>query len=231
VACHGEVWRYPFAQFELKVYINFEKNYKTYCRTWGGNNTEAEAKTTTTTAASPTATTAAKSAEKTTSTASAEEATTIASSTISTQQEQHEQQLQQEPQRYSLWPRPQVVQVDDAVERRARAEATRKVALQRATRIAKRAATEEAFVVQPSSSVNRKDIMEQLKSTTWLGKFFALQGLLGLVSKMSLNMQKVNVIPWELIEEQREFYDKLVVMEATLREQPSRESDPRRLRV
>ena len=24
-----------FAQSELKVYINFEKNYNTYCRTWG----------------------------------------------------------------------------------------------------------------------------------------------------------------------------------------------------
>ena len=24
-----------FAQSELKVYINFEKNYATYCRTWG----------------------------------------------------------------------------------------------------------------------------------------------------------------------------------------------------
>ncbi len=29
------------------------------------------------------------------------------------------------------------------------------------------------------------------------------------------------------MEEQREFYDKLVMMEAALREQPSRESDPR----
>jgi len=40
-------------------------------------------------------------------------------------------------------------------------------------------------------------------------------------------MQKVNVIPRELMEEQREFYVKLVMMEAALREQPSRESDPR----
>ncbi len=31
-----------FAQSELKVYINFEKNYKTYRRAWGGNNAEAE---------------------------------------------------------------------------------------------------------------------------------------------------------------------------------------------
>ena len=69
--------------------------------------------------------------------------------------------------------------------------------------------------------------MEQLQSTTWFGRVVAFQGLLGLVSKMSLTMQKVNVIPWELMEEQREFYDKLVMMEAALRERPSRESDPR----
>jgi hypothetical protein len=60
--------------------------------------------------------------------------------------------------------------------------------------------------------------MEQLKSTTWLGMVVTLQCLLGRVSKMSLNMQKVNVIPWELMEEQRELYDKLVMMEAALRE-------------
>jgi hypothetical protein len=69
--------------------------------------------------------------------------------------------------------------------------------------------------------------MKQLQSTTWLGRVFAFQDLLGLVSKMSLNIQKVNVIPWELTEEQREFYDKLVLMEVGLREQPIRESDPR----
>jgi hypothetical protein len=43
--------------------------------------------------------------------------------------------------------------------------------------------------------------MEHLKSTTGLGMVVALQGLLGLVGKMSLNMQKVNVIPWELMED------------------------------
>ena len=69
--------------------------------------------------------------------------------------------------------------------------------------------------------------MEQLQSTTWFGRVVALQGLLGLVNKMSLNMQKVNVIHWEMTEEQREFYDNLVMMEAALREPPSRESDPR----
>ena len=29
-----------FAQSELKVYANFEKNYATYRRTWGGDETE-----------------------------------------------------------------------------------------------------------------------------------------------------------------------------------------------
>jgi hypothetical protein len=70
--------------------------------------------------------------------------------------------------------------------------------------------------------------MEQLKSTTWLGRVVALQDSLGIVRKMSLNIQNVNVFfPWELMEEQREFYGKLVMMETGLREQPSRESDPR----
>jgi len=68
--------------------------------------------------------------------------------------------------------------------------------------------------------------MEQLKFTTWLSMVIALQGLLGLVCKTSLNMQIVNVFPWGLMEEQREFYDKLVNVEDALREQPSRESDP-----
>jgi hypothetical protein len=31
-----------FAQSELKVYINSEKNYKTYRRAWGGSNTKAK---------------------------------------------------------------------------------------------------------------------------------------------------------------------------------------------
>ena len=47
-----------------------------------------------------------------------------------------------------------------------------------------------------------------------------------LVSKMSLSMQTVNIIPWELMTEQTEFYDKLVAMHVALRDQPS-ESDPR----
>ena len=31
-----------FAQSELKVYINFEKNYMTYRQAWGGSNTKAD---------------------------------------------------------------------------------------------------------------------------------------------------------------------------------------------
>jgi hypothetical protein len=43
---------------------------------------------------------------------------------------------------------------------------------------------------------NRLEVMEkQLKSTAWLGRVIALQGLLKFVSKMSLTMQTVNVIP------------------------------------
>ena len=43
---------------------------------------------------------------------------------------------------------------------------------------------------------------------------------------MSLQMQKVNVIPWELMREQRELYDRIVFMEAALRDRP-KETDPR----
>ena len=62
---------------------------------------------------------------------------------------------------------------------------------------------EEALVVVSPQRpfLRREEIMEQLESTTWLGRVMALQGLLGLVSKMSLSMQTVNVIPWELMKE------------------------------
>ena len=68
--------------------------------------------------------------------------------------------------------------------------------------------------------------MEKLESTTWLGRVLALQGLLELVSKMSLSMQTLNVIPWELMAEKQSLYDKIVTMEAAPREQPP-EFDPR----
>jgi hypothetical protein len=74
---------------------------------------------------------------------------------------------------------------------------------------------------------NREKVMEKLKSSTWFGRAVALQGMLGLVIKMSLNMQNVNDIPWELMKEHREFYDTLLRMEVVLWEKPSRESDPR----
>jgi hypothetical protein len=67
--------------------------------------------------------------------------------------------------------------------------------------------------------------MERLGSTTWLGRVIALQGLLELASKMSLIIQAANVIPWELMGEQHDFYDKIGAMHEALREQP-REFDP-----
>jgi hypothetical protein len=46
------------------------------------------------------------------------------------------------------------------------------------------------------------EVMEKLKSTTWLGRVIALQGLLKLVNMMSLVLQTVNFVPWELMDEQ-----------------------------
>jgi len=43
--------------------------------------------------------------------------------------------------------------------------------------------------------------MKKLKSTAWLGRVIALQGLLKLVSHMSLAMQTVKVMSWELMDE------------------------------
>jgi hypothetical protein len=40
--------------------------------------------------------------------------------------------------------------------------------------------------------------------------------------KMSLTMQPVNVIPWELMVEKKEFHDNLVVTHAALREHSSK---------
>ncbi len=41
-----------------------------------------------------------------------------------------------------------------------------------------------------------------------------------LVIKMSRKMQTMNVIPWELMDEEREFYNKLVFMEEALQDWP-----------
>jgi hypothetical protein len=82
-------------------------------------------------------------------------------------------------------------------------------ATERAARIISRAteSVEEALVATSAQrlSLNRPEVMEKLTSTAWIGRVVALQGLLRLISKMSLLMQKVNVIPWELMREQREF--------------------------
>ncbi len=108
--------------------------------------------------------------------------------------------------------------------------ATRVAATERAARITARAraSVEEALVATSATrpTFNRSEVMEKLKSTAWLGRVIALQGLLKLVSMMSLTMQTVNVIPWELMDEQREFHDKLVLMEEALIDRP-KDSDPR----
>jgi len=120
--------------------------------------------------------------------------------------------------------------VEESNRRRERATAMSEGSREATERISARVVASVAkalVVVSPlRPSLRRDDVMEQLESTTWLGRVIALQGLLGLVSKMSLSKQTVNVIPWELMTEQNEFYNKLVAMHATLRDQPS-ESDPR----
>ncbi len=104
------------------------------------------------------------------------------------------------------------------------------MATERAARITARTRTsvEEALVATSASrpTFNRPEVMEKLKSTVWLGRVIALQGLLKLVSKMSLKMQIMNVIPWELMDEQREFHNKLVLIEEALRDRP-KDTDPR----
>ncbi len=120
--------------------------------------------------------------------------------------------------------------MEESNRRRERAIARSEGSREASARIAARGAAsvaEALVVVSPQRpSLRRDDVMEQLESTTWLGRVIALQGLLGLVSKMSMSMQTLNVIQWELTTEQSEFYDKLVALYAALRDQPS-ESDPR----
>jgi hypothetical protein len=64
-----------FAQSELMVYKNFEKNYNTYRRTWGADEeaVETEFTSSTTVAAATTATTTTAVAAATTSVAAKEE--------------------------------------------------------------------------------------------------------------------------------------------------------------
>jgi hypothetical protein len=102
---------------------------------------------------------------------------------------------------------------------------------ERAARIAARAiaSVDEAIVVATSAtrpSNEREEVMEKLESKTWLGRCVALQGMLGLVSHLSHIMQTVNTIPWELMVTQRDLYDKIVSMEASLREK-TKTTDPR----
>ena len=61
-----------------------------------------------------------------------------------------------------------------------------------------KASVEEALVATSAHrpTLNRPEVMEKLKPIAWLGRVIALQGLLKLVSKMSLTMQTVNVVPW-----------------------------------
>ncbi len=110
------------------------------------------------------------------------------------------------------------------------AKTTTVVATERAARITARAraSVEEALVATSASrpTFNRHEVMEKLKSTAWLGRVIAVQGLLKLVRNMSLKMQTVNVIHWELMDEQRQFYNKLVLMEEALRDRP-KDTDPR----
>jgi len=95
--------------------------------------------------------------------------------------------------------------VEESNKRRERAAARSEGSREAAARIAARAVAfvdEALVVVSPQRlSLRLDDVMEKLESTTWMGRVIALQGLLELVSKMSLSMQIVNVIPWEPMKE------------------------------
>ena len=91
-----------------------------------------------------------------------------------------------------------------------------------------RASVEETFVVKSAQrpTLNRPEVMERLKSSAWLGRVIALQGLLKLVNMTSLSLQIVNVVSWEFMDEQRQLYNKIVLMEEALRNR-SKDMDPR----
>jgi hypothetical protein len=82
--------------------------------------------------------------------------------------------------------------VESAQERKARATAAGVVGAERAAKITERAKAfvKEALVATSPQrlTLNRPEVMEKLKSMAWVGKFIALQGLLRLVSKMSLSI-------------------------------------------
>ncbi len=75
-------------------------------------------------------------------------------------------------------------------------------------------------------SLNRPKVIKKLTSTALIGRVVALQGILRIIGKMSLAMQTMNSIPRGLMREQRELYDKIVLMEPDLRDRP-KETDPR----
>jgi len=79
---------------------------------------------------------------------------------------------------------------------------------------------EEGLVATSTTrpTFKRPEVTEKLKSTDWLGRVIALQGLPKFVSKTSLKIHNVNAIPWELMDEQREFYNNHVLMEEALRD-------------
>ena len=143
------------------------------------------------------------------------------------QQERHQQRGLRFRQRTTLATK---TIVEESNERSERAAARSEGSGEAAVNIASKAAScvEESLVPDSPqlSSLRREEVMEHLESTTWLGRVTALQGLLGLVSKMSLTMQTVNLIPWELMGEQHDFYNKIVAMREVLRDKPL-ESDPR----
>jgi hypothetical protein len=120
--------------------------------------------------------------------------------------------------------------MESAQERRARAATIRVTATERAnTRIAHaRASVEEALEATPSQrlTLDGPEVTEKLMSTAWLGRVIALQGILRLVSKTSLSMRTLNVVQWELMQEEYNLYDKLVLVEAAFQGQP-KETDSR----
>ncbi len=121
--------------------------------------------------------------------------------------------------------------LEEANERKEEVVARTTIAREAAERIAASLeATGEAVVIALSPhrpSFRQEEVIVLLESTTWLGRTVALQGLLEPMSKMSVSMQIVNVLPWELMAEQQAFYDKLVFMEAAFWEPDSPETDSR----
>jgi hypothetical protein len=56
-----------------------------------------------------------------------------------------------------------------------------------------------------SDKLTFSEMLENMRKFDWVGRIVALQGLLRLCMDLSLKMQAVNVIPWELVEAQSAF--------------------------